>query len=255
MISITKWSKRCLDFILPYTCLGCGGLDCEQDTLCSTCYKELHILSGPFCHKCGHPTREWNNSESTCVYCPFPFSVDATRCCVAYNDLARSLVLRFKNGDGLAIARFWGEFMKRSSFFQDIWNVETDWIVAPVPMHWWRLWLRGFNQAAELGRHCLPPQSSSITWVPDLLKSSRWGTTQKSQKAFLRLQQKSPFSLNPRYNIESKAILLLDDVITTGVTVHHCAEILKAAGAKYVAVGAIARTLRPNWQYGYRYQQ
>lgn len=251
MISLRQWGKRCLDFVLPYTCLGCGSIDCVQDTLCATCYKELHVLSGPFCRTCGHPTRNWDD-EPVCVYCPYPFVVDATRCCVAYNDLAKALVLRFKNGDGLSIARFWGEWMKRSPFFQDMWAMHDEWVAAPVPMHWWRLWQRGFNQSAELGRHALPIDHN-VTWIPDLLTSSRWRTTQKSQKAFMRLQQQSPFALNPRYDVRGKAVWLIDDVITTGSTVHHCAEVLKSAGARFVAVAAIARTLRPNWQYGYRY--
>lgn len=252
MIHFKKLGRTFLDFVLPYACWGCGSIDCQQDTLCSTCYKELHVLSDPFCHRCGHPTRQRNSGEPSCVYCPFPFSVDATRCCVAYNDLARSLVLRFKNGDSLAIARLWGELMKRSPAFQEVWAMHSDWIAAPVPLHWSRLWLRGFNQSVELGRHSLP-NNPNILWVPDLLKSSRWRTAQKNQKAFWRIQQSSPFSLNPCHNVKGKAIWLIDDVVTTGTTIHQCAEALKDAGATFVAVGAIARTLRPNWQYGYRY--
>lgn len=239
-------ARKGLDFVLPYTCLGCGALDCTQDTLCGSCFAKLHVLSHTVCPRCSHPIHTWDEHEPTCVFCPFPYAVDATRCCVAYNDLARAMVLRFKNGDALSVARFWGKWMQRNSAFQNIWNMHSEWISTPVPMHWWRLWLRGFNQSVELARHALPI-GLNIKWIPDLLYSSRWRTTQKSQRAFLRVQQSSPFTVNSKYSISGKAVWLWDDVITTGTTVHQCAEALKSAGASFVAVGAIARTLRPNW--------
>jgi ComF family protein len=245
-MSFRAWARKGLDFVLPYKCLGCGILDCEQDTLCGSCFAQLHVLSGPVCPKCSHPTHRWDEAEPTCVFCPFPYSVDATRCCVAYNDLARALVLRFKNGDTLSIARFWGRWMQRNPVFQNMWDLHNEWVAAPVPLHWWRLWLRGFNQSVELARYALP-KDKNITWIPDLLKSSRWKTSQKSQRAFLRMQQPSPFSINPKYDVSGKAVWLWDDVVTTGSTVHQCAETLKNAGARFVVVGAIARTLRPNW--------
>jgi predicted amidophosphoribosyltransferase len=62
-----------------------------------------------------------------------------------YNDASRRLVLSFKRGRRIALAPMMARLMAARMAFGD-----AGWLLVPVPLHRWRLWRRGFNQAALL---------------------------------------------------------------------------------------------------------
>ncbi|TSC53108.1 MAG: putative amidophosphoribosyltransferase [Microgenomates group bacterium LiPW_16] len=96
----------------------------------------------------------------------------------------------------------------------------VDFVLTPVPLHWWRLRWRGFNQAEILGK--MIAEKLEIKFVPDLL------TRKKPTRPQVELEGKAR-----RENIASN-ILLFDDVWTTGVTLRACGNVLKRAGVKSV---------------------
>jgi predicted amidophosphoribosyltransferase len=55
------------------------------------------------------------------------------------------------------------------------------------------------------------------------------------------------FALHPgwREAVKGKAVLLVDDVLTTGATVEACALALQRGGARHVDVLTLARVVRP----------
>ena len=59
-----------------------------------------------------------------------------------------------------------------------------------------------------------------------------------------RLNMQGAFAVRKGADIKGLRILLIDDVLTTGATASACAKVLKRAGAKHVAVAAVARTDR-----------
>jgi ComF family protein len=114
--------------------------------------------------------------------------------------------------------------------------------VAAVPMHWWKRYRRGFNQA-EL----LATEVSRATGLPrlSLLRRARWMAAQAGLgSAERRRNATAAFSLMPRRTLSGRRILLVDDVFTTGATAMACARLLKQGGASYVAVLTIARVDR-----------
>lgn len=240
-----NYGKKLLDFILPYTCLGCGSIDCDENTLCNACFSKLHILTGPFCKTCSHPLHDWSN-EHTCIYCPQDFELDSVRCCTVYNAFVQSLILRFKNGDNLAVGKLMAAWMTKSPNIQDFLQKDTNWILAPVPLHWTRLWQRGFNQSAEIGRHF--SQGKNIQWLPDLLIAQKRQSKSKDKTAHERAQRQHHFSVNPKYNMKNSCIWIIDDVMTSGATLNECAKILKSAGASSIIASTIARTPHPSWK-------
>ena len=103
-----------------------------------------------------------------------------------------------------------------------------------VPLHPWRHYTRGFNQAAELAEHLGLP-------VVRALRRTRATITQTDLPEGQRHENvKGAFGL--RHPIARGAIVVLvDDVSTTGATVDACARVLLEAGAGQVRALTAAR--------------
>lgn len=112
------------------------------------------------------------------------------------------------------------------------WNLDPDWIV-PIPIHKTRLAWRGFNQSVLVSEN-LPQDRISF----DLVR------TRKTKPQVLLTTEQREANLKGAFecqtNLRDKSILLIDDVVTSGATSDECARSLKAAGAKWVGLLAIA---------------
>ena len=104
----------------------------------------------------------------------------------------------------------------------------------PVPLHPWRRIRRGFNQAADLAATLGLP-------VRPILWRSRATTPQADLTAAQRQRNvHNAFTLLPfasgrrRGELRGQIVVLVDDVRTTGATLHACAEVLAAAGVREV---------------------
>jgi len=115
-------------------------------------------------------------------------------------------------------------------------------VVIPVPLHWRRLWWRGFNQAALLAgevanRLKLPLDTTAIS-------RRRYTTPQTARHHDERIKNvRRAFVVAHPERINKRRVLIVDDVMTTGATVDECARVLLAAGAKHVDVFTLARVL------------
>lgn len=118
-------------------------------------------------------------------------------------------------------------------------NQAPDWII-PVPMHWTRRLLRGYNQAEMLARELSPRLRVPMVKA---IRRGRWtppqaGLSDKQRRLNLRDAFRVTESLHNRH------VLLIDDVFTTGATASACGAALKAAGAASVQVLTVARVDR-----------
>ena len=109
--------------------------------------------------------------------------------------------------------------------------------VLPVPLHWRRHWLRGFNQAAEIGR---PVAKRLGVPVIHPVKRRRATSPQSGLTAAERAKNlRAAFVV--RKPIRHRHVLIVDDVITTGATVRQLASTLRRAGVKRVSGIAAAQ--------------
>ena len=110
--------------------------------------------------------------------------------------------------------------------------------VVPVPLHPWREYRRGFNQAHELAIHLGPP-------VVPLLTRMRHTPSQIDLPREQRLANvKDAFTLSRGGGPSGPSIVVLvDDVSTTGATLDSCARVLKAAGIAEVRALTAARVV------------
>lgn len=113
-------------------------------------------------------------------------------------------------------------------------------IVLPVPLSRERLQERGFNQALLLAR-CLAPHKSDAAVLLRVVATAAQTQLTRAE----RLQNlHGAFMVDPlrRAAIEGRRVVVIDDVMTTGATLHAAAHALRQAGAEHVCAIVVART-------------
>jgi len=234
--------RRLLDSVLPPLCLGCNEIVAEPGALCATCWPAFSFIAAPMCARCGVPFAEDIGENAQCGAClRRPPRYLRARSALVYDDRSRRLVLPFKHGDRTDMAKSCGLWMARAGHEL---LAEAD-LVAPVPLHWRRLFTRRYNQALLLAHSAARPSGRPV--VPDLLHRARWTGSQGKRTAKERRKNvQSAFSVNARWvgQVKGKAVLLVDDVLTTGATVEACTLALQRAGARHVDVLTLARAVR-----------
>ena len=159
------------------------------------------------------------------------------RAAVAYGDIAKAMVLRLKYGGRTAFAETAARHMVR------LMPDRCD-LIIPVPLHRWRLWTRGFNQAALIGDALA--RLSGTPCTVDLLRRER--ATPKLRGLGKRARAKAvraAFAVAPadRPQLRGKAVVLVDDVYTSGATATACSSALLRAGTASVTILCWARVL------------
>ena len=245
--AFSGWGRAVLDAVLPPLCLGCNEIVGAPGALCTVCWQGFSFISAPHCACCGTPFAEDLGAEALCVAClAHRPRYHRARAALVYDDGSRRLVLPFKHGDRTDIARACGGWMARAGAEL---LASAD-LVAPVPLHWRRLFVRRYNQALLLARIVVRTAAPArdLHLAPDLLRRRRWTGSQAGLKATERRRNvREAFDVHPKWQtaVTGKTVLLIDDVLTTGATVEACARALERAGAKRVDVLTLARVIRP----------
>jgi ComF family protein len=221
---------RLIALALPPRCPGCGTVTLADHLFCPPCWQKLDFLGGPCCPRCGDPCDLDPGPEGRCTACVAdPPAFDSARAAVAYGDIARALVLRLKHGRRPGVAETIARRLDR--LVED----GAGQLVVPVPLHRWRLWARGYNQAALIGRALA--RRRGLAFAPTLLRRTK-------ATPMLRGMGREARAHTVRAALEGVRIVLIDDVYTTGATAHACARALKRAGAAEVRLVCWARVLR-----------
>ena len=115
-------------------------------------------------------------------------------------------------------------------------------VVLPVPLHWQRLWRRGFNQAEWFAQPVA--DELGLPMVSSWLVRRRATPTQITLSRRARLANLAgAFAVTARATgLADAHALLVDDILTTGATTEACARLLREAGAATVTILAVART-------------
>jgi ComF family protein len=113
-------------------------------------------------------------------------------------------------------------------------------LLVPVPLHRRRLRQREFDQALALARYLglgvhLPCQAEVLTRQRYTESQVGLNRTERDQNV------RGAFDVRQPQAIQGRAVLLIDDVYTTGATVKECARVLQRAGAVWVGVYTLAR--------------
>lgn len=112
--------------------------------------------------------------------------------------------------------------------------------VLPMPLSAERLRERGFNQAALLARHLAPHHHDTATLLRIRHTPALSGMDRKTRQASVL----GAFAVEPARaaSVKGCRVLLVDDVMTSGATLHEAARELRRAGAASVSAVVVART-------------
>lgn len=227
-----------VDAVLPPRCPGCGAVTRTDHDFCARCWSQLRFLAPPWCAACHTPFAVDRGPAARCAACiAAPPIHGGVRAAVAYDDLSAAMVLRLKYGGRYALAATLARHMARLL-------PKDAALLVPVPLHPRRLWRRGFNQAGEIARAL-----STISGVASdlhLLRRVRatpalreLGGRERSaavDRAFAVAPGRSAF-------LVGKAVVLVDDVYTSGATTAACSLVLRGAGATSVTILCWARVI------------
>ncbi|MFN3387857.1 MAG: double zinc ribbon domain-containing protein [Allosphingosinicella sp.] len=232
--------RHVVDFALPPRCPGCGEIVGAPHRFCLACWGSLAFLGDPCCACCGLPFAYGEGEAAACGRClADPPRFDRLRAAVAYGEVARKVALKLKYSGRPGVAGTLARFMARHL------EARPEALLVPVPLHRWRIWSRGYNQAAliaaALSAQCGVPAAQDalrrVKATPPLKGLGRRERAEAVRGAF-RVTDAGKALLRGRDAI------LVDDVFTSGATANGCAKALKRAGAARVEVLCWARVVR-----------
>lgn len=236
-MAISQSLAPVIDLVFPPRCPICGEGLSAQTGLCAGCWNTLVIPGDPSCAKCGRPFGDGIRDGAVCAPClANPPRHDGILAATIYNDTSRKMILAFKRGNRIALAPMIARQMAAKLDFLD----ET-WLVVPVPLHRWRLWSRGFNQAALLARELARIRGARL--AIDALERRKSTPTLGGLGAKARRKAISgAFHINRRWRerVKGARVLLVDDVLTSGATSDACVRTLKRAGADCVRIACFS---------------
>jgi predicted amidophosphoribosyltransferase len=227
-----------LNTLYPPRCLACTEATDAARGLCSACWADTHFISGGTCARCGVPLMG-AGADDACEGCDrHPPAWDRGAAAMLYKGAGRRMVLALKHGDRLDMVRPLAGWMAAAG--RDLLTGAD--LIAPVPLHWRRLARRRYNQSAELARR-LAGLSGKPAAVGLLVRRRATTPQEGMDRAARAANQAGAFSVAPRQAaaVAGRAVLVVDDVMTSGATLSACADTLRAAGAARVDVLVLAR--------------
>lgn len=252
------WLREgCLDLVYPRKCRVCEvGIELSapcsglENWICPSCLEGLDKIEPPYCEVCGETFAGAMDRAFKCSNCEgrkfaFEFAVAGFKAAGAI----RELIHHFKYGGDITLRGVLADALvpvlnEPRLVGEDL----SQWLLVPVPLHWWRESRREFNQSWELCQ-----ELSARTGIPTarILRRTRRSSTQaklsrkerlENLRGVFALRRSLPLPGWRRPDICGRKVLLVDDVLTTGATAHECAKVLRRdAGAEKVVVITAAR--------------
>lgn len=223
----------------PHRCALCGQSGQSDLDLCAGCEDDLP-LNDNVCEHCAESLPRELSTPALCGAClKQPPIFDACVAPFLYGFPVDRMIQGLKYRGDLVYGRILGNLLARHLARRQT----RPELVIPVPLASMRYRERGFNQARELA---LPVcKALSLTLRSDLVTRHRETREQAGLDRNERLKNtQRAFALTAP--LTARHVAIIDDVVTTGSTVNEISKVLRAAGAEWIEVWAVARARRKN---------
>lgn len=222
--------------IMPLRCVFCGARTRPPERrMCAGCHRDLPWIDKA-CARCGLPVA----TALPCgVYCAACQASEPT-----FQAIVAPLLYEFPVDAGLKALKF-GRRLHYAAAFGDLLAAEMHRLppdidaLLPVPLHWRRQAVRGFNQATELCNSI--SRSSALPIVSGVMR--RRATSYQSGLAAIERSRNLRHAFKVRKRTDFRHILIVDDVVTTGATTRQLASALLQSGVEKLSVLAVARAV------------
>lgn len=218
---------------LPGRCAICRHWPAQP--VCETCIARF-AQPRPRCRNCALTVPEGVVQCGACLRTPPP--LNSCLAAVDYGWPWRELVARFKFQEQAGWAAQLALLMRSSPLAEDV--LHDAQLVLPIPLSRERLAERGYNQSWLLARHLAPAKADA-----SLLLRIRHTPAQRTLPRTERLANlQGAFAVDPlrAQEVRGRRLVLIDDVMTSGASMHAAARVLLQAGAAQVSVLVLART-------------
>lgn len=213
--------------------------------LCQVCAEKLGTYTGARCPLCGLPHVDPLGPNIPCARCLVAKPIWSDMAFYAlYSGTLQSLLLRLKYRADFALIPVLGAMLSYS-----VASLHPYDVLLSMPQHPSHLGTRGYNQAHELAKFVArnSPLSHNAHGSPlktTMLTRTRNPPPQTGLSA--KERWKNPDNSFTAHGVEGLRIVLMDDTMTTGATLHHATLALLEQGASSVAVAVVARTPPPS---------
>lgn len=231
-IGVANGTRNAMQRALPQVCVLCVNA-CGNAMICEACAAQMPTIIAS-CPRCALPSPD-NLVCGACLAKPPP--LDATIAAWCYAFPADRLLHAFKYGGRLALAEPLAQALAAAVRARHA--AMPDRLIA-MPLSAARQRARGFNQAHEIARHL-------STQVHVAVKGELRRVRDTSPQAGLTLRERmrnvrGAFAAGDA--LAGQHVAIIDDVMTTGATLHAAAVAMRNAGATRVDAWVVARTAK-----------
>lgn len=208
-----------MSLLFPTYCILCGQTISEQARgLCKACRAQIE-------------------TEMQTLTCYPPEYVSDLVCAAQYRGSYRAALLHIKYAHEPYRLYPIAELMAQA---WDWHQMPLPDVITCVPMHGWHKFRRGFNQSEEFAKYL--SEMWGVPYVPMLQrklcshKQARLSAAQRQENAARSFVRRKDVG-----ELAGQRILLVDDIVTTGATVSHCAQLLREKKPEKIWVLAAAK--------------
>jgi ComF family protein len=204
---------------LPAICAYCKAFLSEQTIFCTECKNKIFPIVS-------------KNIDITPKVSVTVFALSD------YKDPLKKLILAKGWSDTLASYQM-GQLLSEMTALQQL---DCD-VVVPIPLHWTRYAWRGFNQAQEIAHVMSKKKNVPMVCALKRIKKTAFQSTLVANMRVENLKEAFAFNNVELHNFKDKHILLVDDLMTTGSTIHAAVKKLLELKPRKITVAVICRVV------------